>query len=168
MADIRRAVQGDLAALTAIYNHYVRETAITLDLEERGAAQSQAWFDGFRDRGRYQCFVAVENGVAVGWVSSHRYNERAGYDATVLSSIYLAPGATGQGLGRRLYASLFGALMGEDIHRIFGGITLPNEASVRLHTAVGFEPAGIYPGVGRKFGRFWDVATFLRPFGGTP
>ena len=79
------------------------------------------------------------------------------------SSIYLAPDMTGQGLGRRLYAALFDALKGEDIHRIFGGITQPNEASVRLHRAFGFEPVGVYREVGRKFGRFWDVATLYAP-----
>jgi len=67
-------------------------------------------------------------------------------------------------LGRRLYAALFDALAGEDIHRIFGGITLPNEASVRLHRSFGFEPVGTYREVGRKFGRYWDVATYLKPW----
>jgi phosphinothricin acetyltransferase len=165
---IRRVEQGDLAALTNIYNHYVRETPITLDTVERDAAASQAWLDSFAATGRYQCFVAVRDGTVLGWASSHRYNPRAGYDATVSASIYLAPDATGRGLGRRLYQTLFGALTGEDIHRVFGGITLPNAASVALHRAFGFEPAGIYPEVGRKFGRFWDVGTYLRPHDSPP
>jgi phosphinothricin acetyltransferase len=78
--------------------------------------------------------------------------------------VYLAQPARGQGLGRQLYAALFEALAKEDIHRIFAGITLPNEASVRLHQSFGFERVGIYREVGRKFGRFWDVATYLKPF----
>ena len=160
---IRRVEQGDLPALLEIYNHYVRETAITFDIEPRTLAQRQLWLDGFAPGGRYQCFVAVRHGRAIGWASSHRYHERAAYDTTVMTSIYLAPDACGQGLGRTLYATLFEALAGEDIHRLFGGITLPNEASVRLHRAFGFEQAGIYPEVGRKFGRFWDVATYLKP-----
>jgi len=159
---IRRAVPGDLPALLDIYNHYVRETAITFDIEPRTLAQRQAWFDGFSAQGRYQCFVAVRDGRAVGWASSHPYNERAAYETTVASSIYLAPGVTGQGLGRRLYAALFDALAGEDIHRIFGGITLPNAPSVRLHQSFGFAPIGVYQEVGRKFGRYWDVAAYLK------
>jgi phosphinothricin acetyltransferase len=161
-AIIRRVEQGDLQALTDIYNHYVRETPITLDTVERDAAASQGWLDSFAATGRYQCFVAARDRVVLGWASSHRYNPRAGYDTTVSASIYLAPDATGQGIGRRLYGTLFDALAGEDIHRIFGGITLPNAASMALHRAFGFEPAGIYPQVGRKFGRFWDVGTYLR------
>ena len=162
----RRVEQGDLPALLDIYNYYVRETPVTFDIEPRTLEQRRAWFDGFASTGRYQCFVAVQDGQAIGWASSHRYNERAAYDSTVLSSIYLAPGMTGQGIGRRLYSVLFDALKGEDIHRVFGGITLPNEASVRLHEAIGFELIGIQREVGRKLGRYWDIATYLRPFGG--
>ncbi len=162
-AIIRRVEQGDLPALLDIYNHYVRETPVTFDIEPRTLVQRQAWLDGFAASGRYQCFVAVKDGVAIGWASSHPYNDRAAYDTTVMSSVYLAPSLTGQGIGRRLYSALFDALEGEDIHRIFGGITQPNQASVRLHLAFGFEPVGIYREVGRKFGRFWDVATYMRP-----
>jgi phosphinothricin acetyltransferase len=161
---IRHVEQRDLPALLDVYNHYVRETAITFDIEPRTLEQRQAWFDGFAPSGRYQCFVAVKDGLPIGWASAHRYNERAAYDTTVATSIYLAPEACGGGLGRMLYTTLFEALAREDIHRLFGGITLPNEASVRLHRAFGFEPVGIYREVGRKFGRFWDVAAYLKPF----
>ena len=163
---LRHAQQDDLPALLEIYNHYVRETSITFDIEPRTLAQRQAWLAEFSATGRYQCFVAVKDGAPIGWASSHPYKDRAAYDTTISSSIYLAPAMTGQGIGRRLYAALFDALTGEDIHRVFCGITQPNEASVRLHRSFGFEPVGVYREVGRKFGRFWDVATFMRPFGG--
>ncbi|HWU55360.1 MAG TPA: GNAT family N-acetyltransferase [Rhizomicrobium sp.] len=159
---IRRIEPRDLPALLDIYNHYVRETPITFDIEPRTLAQRKAWLESFVAQGRYQCFVVVRSGAAVGWASSHPYNERAAYGTTVSSSIYLAPGAAGQGLGRRLYAALFDALAAEDVHRVFGGITLPNEVSVRLHRSFGFEHVGTYKEVGRKFGRYWDVATYLK------
>jgi phosphinothricin acetyltransferase len=159
---LRRVEQGDLSALLDIYNHYVRETPITFDVEPRTLAQRQLWLDGFSSKGRYQCFVAVTDGQAIGWASSHRFKERAAYDTTVESSVYLAPGQTGQGIGHRLYAALFDALAGEDIHLIHGGVTQPNPASNRLHESLGFERVGLLPQVGRKFGRFWDVATYIR------
>lgn len=167
---IRRVEQGDLPALLNIYNYYVRETPVSFDIAPRTLEQRQAWFDSFAQTGRYQCFVAVKDGEAVGWASSHRYHERAAYDTTIASSIYLSPEVCGLGLGRRLYATLFDALKDEDIHRVFGGISLPNEASVGLHLAFGFELVGTYREVGRKFGRFWDVATYMRPMapGGGP
>lgn len=164
---IRRPEQADLPALTDIYNHYVRETPVTFDVEPRSLEQRREWLAGFAGTGRYQCFVAVKDGMPVGWASSHRYHERPAYDTTVLSTIYLAPAARAQGVGRRLYDTLFQALEKEDIHRVYAAITLPNEASVGLHLAFGFEPIGVYREMGRKFGRYWDIATYLRPLAGS-
>lgn len=163
---VRRAAPGDAAALTVIYNHYIRDTPATFDIAEKSVAETTAWLNQFSDTGRYQCFVAQDAGRVIGWASSHPYGERAAYAPTIRVSIYLAPGATGQGAGRRLYQALFAALEDQDIHRAYAGIVLPNAASVALHRAFGFEPVGIYGEVGRKFGRYWDVAAYLRPMGG--
>jgi len=159
---IRRAAPADLPALLDIYNHYVLNTPITFDIEPRTWDQRREWFSQFSGAGRYQCFVPVKNGKAVGWVCSARFKEKEAYATTIETSIYLAPGETGQGLGRRLYGTLFDAIAGEDIHRVFAGTTLPNEASVNLHKAMGFRLVGVQPEVGRKFGKFWDVALFFR------
>jgi phosphinothricin acetyltransferase len=69
----------------------------------------------------------------------------------------------GQGLGLRLYSALFDAIETADIHRLYAGISLPNEASVGFHLRMGFALIGIYREVGRKFGRFWDVGVYERP-----
>jgi len=160
--DIRHARESDLPALLAVYNHYVAGTHITFDVEPRTLEQRHDWLKSFAAAGRHQCFVAEEDGVAVGWASSGKFKDRAAYDTSVETSVYLAPDAQGRGLGRRLYAALFAALAKEDVHRAFGGIALPNEASVGLHRAMGFALCGTYREVGRKFGRFWDVAWFER------
>ena len=160
---IRRVEQGDLPSLLAIYNHYVVNTPVTFDLEPRTLAQRQEWLDGFSTSGKYQCFVAVRAGAPIGWVCSARFKDKAAYDTSIETSVYLAPDEAGKGTGRRLYQTLFEALAGEDIHRAFGGITLPNEASVALHKASGFAHLGTYHEIGRKFGKFWDVALYLRP-----
>jgi phosphinothricin acetyltransferase len=159
---IRRVEQTDLPALLDIYNHYVLTTAITFDIEPRTLAQRQMWLDTFKPVGRHQCFVAASDGEAVGWACSGKYREKAAYDTTAEMSVYLSPDEGGRGLGRRLYGTLFEALHGEDIHRFYAGVTLPNDASVALHRSFDFEQVGLQKEVGRKFGRFWDVATFMR------
>jgi phosphinothricin acetyltransferase len=160
--DIRTVEAGDLEALLEIYNHYVLNTHITFDVEPRTLAQRKLWLDQFRPRGRHQCFVAARNGRAIGWASSHPFKDRAAYDTSVETSVYLAPGEGGRGHGRRLYSALLEALAKEDIHRAFGGIAQPNEASVGLHLALGFTYVGTYGEVGRKFGKYWDVAWYQR------
>ncbi|HEY0105027.1 MAG TPA: GNAT family N-acetyltransferase [Rhizomicrobium sp.] len=162
---IRPAEMGDLPALLDIYNHYVRNTPITFDLEPRTLDQRREWLSQFASIGRYRCFVAARNGGAIGWAGSARFKDRAAYDTTVETSIYLAPDEAGKGLGRRLYQTLFDALAGEDIHRAYGGVTLPNDASVGVHRAMGFEHIGTQHEVGRKFGRYWDVALYLKDMG---
>lgn len=162
---IRRAEARDLPALLAIYNHYVVNTHVTFDVEPRTLAQRQEWFDGFAETGRHQCFVAAREGTAIGWACSGKFKEKAAYGTSVETSVYLAPGEEGQGTGRRLYEILFKALEREDVHRLFAGIAQPNEASVALHLKMGFRHVGTYTEVGRKFGRFWDVAWYGRGVG---
>ena len=159
---IRHAEQGDLPALLDIYNHYIVNTPVTFDIEPRTLAQRQKWLDTFKPAGRHQCFVAVKDGTAIGWACSGMFKEKAAYDTSVETSIYLKPGEERRGLGRRLYRTLFDALANEDVHRAYGGITLPNDASVGLHLAMGFSLVGTYREVGRKFGKYWDVAWYAK------
>lgn len=161
---IRRALREDLPALLAVYNYYVVNTPITFDIEPRSLEQRQQWLDGFAPSGRYQCFVALRDGKAVGWAASLRYRDRAAYDTSVETSVYLAPDETGRGLGTRLYTTLFDALKAEDVHRAYGGVTQPNDASNRLHEAMGFQQVGYLAEIGRKFDRYWDVAVYLKSF----
>lgn len=162
MSTIRRAEPRDLPALLDIYNHYVIHTPVNFDIEPRTLAQREVWFGEFSTSGKYQCFVAEEDGKAIGYACSTRFKEKAAYGTTIETSIYCAPDCAGRGLGRLLYTTLFDALKGEDIHRAFGGITLPNAASVGLHEAMGFRHIGTYGQVGRKFDQFWDVGLYLR------
>ena len=59
--------------------------------------------------------------------------------------------------GKQLYAALFRAIQGEDVHRALAGITEGNPGSLALHERFGFRPLGVFSQVGRKFGRYWDV-----------
>ena len=159
---IRRAEVRDLPALLNLYNHYIVHTPVTFDLVPRTLAERAEWFAPFAATGPYQCFVADRGGDAIGYACSGRFKEKAAYATTIETSIYLAPEACGQGLGKRLYETLFEALQGADIHKAFAGVTLPNPASLALHRTMGFHQIGTYPEIGRKFGRFWDVALLIR------
>lgn len=161
---IRPVEQRDLAELLAIYNHYIETTAITFDLAPKTLGQRQQWLDTFKPAGRWQCFVAVKDGAVTGWACSGKLREKAAYDTSVETSIYVKPGSERQGIGRRLYAALFEALAKEDVHRAYGCITVPNQASVGLHEAFGFVLVGAFHAVGRKFDRFWDVAWYEKSF----
>lgn len=157
---IRRAKTADVPVLLDIYNHYVLHTHVTFDITPRTLDQRLAWFSTFAEDGRHRCFVAARAGTAIGWACSGPFKEKAAYATSVETSVYLAPDETGQGLGRRLYTALFDALSEAGVHRAYGGIAQPNAASTGLHESLGFVRVGTYREVGRKFGRFWDVAVY--------
>jgi len=159
---IRHVEQGDLPALLEIYNHYIVNTPVTFDIEPRTMAQRQAWLETFASAGRHQCFVAVKDARPVGWACSGKFKDKAAYDTSVETSIYLKHGEERRGIGRRLYMALLEALAQEDVHRAFGCITLPHEASVGLHLALGFSHVGTFREAGRKFGRYWDVTWYAK------
>ncbi len=160
---VRPAVRGDLTRLTEIYNHYVMNTPVTFDIEPYTVEKRAAWFEQFGATGRYRLMVAEENSVVLGYAGTMRFRPKAAYETTVETTIYCDQRAIGKRLGSRLYAALFEAIKGEDIHRIVAGYTLPNDASAALHTRCGFKPVGIYTQVGRKFGSYWDVQWTERP-----
>lgn len=160
---IRAATRADLPRLTEIYNYYVVNTAITFDVTPFSVEARAPWFDEHSTHGRHRLLVADDGGALLGYTTTGRFRAKPAYDTTVESTIYCAPEGTGRGIGSQLYAALFDAIAGEDINRIVAGITLPNDASIALHQKFGFKPIGAFTGVGRKVGRFWDVAWFERP-----
>jgi phosphinothricin acetyltransferase len=154
---IRPAERRDLARITAIYNHYVLNTPITFDVSAYSVEAREPWFSQFRSAGRHRLLVADANGVVMGYAGTTRFRPKAAYETTVETTIYCAPEAVGQGIGRLLYAGLFEKLEGEDIHRFVAGYALPNPASEALHRRFGFQVVGVFSENGRKLGRYWDV-----------
>jgi phosphinothricin acetyltransferase len=132
--------------------------------------QRRQWFEHYHLVGRHQLFVACggPGGEPVGYASSSTFRPKAAYETSVETSVYVDPGWTGQGVGRKLYERLFTALAREDVHRAYAGVTLPNPASIALHERFGFTRIGIFSHAGRKMGRFWDVAWYEKPLGDDP
>jgi phosphinothricin acetyltransferase len=160
----RPAILDDLPALTDIYNHYVVNTTITFDLRPFAPAERRAWFDEHATTGRHRLIVAADSdGALLGYATTSRWRPKAAYDTTVEASVYCRSNSLGRGCGSGLYEALFESIAAEDVHRIVAGVSLPNPASIRLHQRFGFRPVGVFPGVGRKFNKYWDVAWFERP-----
>jgi phosphinothricin acetyltransferase len=163
--EVRPATAGDLAAVNEIYNQYVVEAHYTFDLEPMSIEARREWFTHYAETGRHRVFVAVSEGRVVGYACSGRFRPKPAYETSVETSVYLTPDAIGRGAGSRLYETLFKALEGEDVHRAYAGIALPNPASIGLHERFGFKRAGHFTEQGRKFDRYWDVAWYEKPLG---
>jgi phosphinothricin acetyltransferase len=162
---IRSAEERDLPRLTDIYNHYVETTAITFDTERYDVESRRPWFAQFGARGRYRLFVAERHGLVLGYAGTTSFRAKRAYETTVEATVYCAPEATGQGVGRALFDVLWKALTNEDLRCAIAGITLPNEPSIKLHERFGFRLSGVMHDVGRKHGRYWDVAWYEKRLG---
>ncbi|CAL9448454.1 Phosphinothricin N-acetyltransferase [Streptomyces sp. enrichment culture] len=162
---VRPGAEEDLAALTDLYNHYVSETPVTFDTEVFTPEERRPWLLSHPEDGPYRLMVATdaESQDVLGYATSSPHRPKPAYSTSVETTVYVAPHAGRRGIGTLLYASLFEALAGEDLHRAYAGIAQPNEASTRLHERFGFRYVGTYEQVGRKFGRYWDVAWYEKP-----
>jgi phosphinothricin acetyltransferase len=159
---IRPTRQQDFESVLAIYNHYVEHSHVTFDVERISPDDTPAKFSQFADSGPYRLVVAENDANVVGYACSMPFRPKPAYSTSVEVGVYVRTGFTGQGVGRKLYASLLDALEAEDVHRAYAVIALPNPASIRLHEQFGFCRVATLREVGRKFGKYWDVTWWER------
>ena len=160
---IRDAGPSDAASCADIYAPYVRDTDISFETEPPSAQEMSDRIAAARDR--HAWLVLEDAGEVVGYAYGGPFMARAAYQWSTAVSVYLQHGRRRTGAGRALYEALFERLAGRGFRTALAGITLPNEASVGLHRALGFEPVGTYRRVGWKFGSWHDVAWCQRPLG---
>lgn len=107
-------------------------------------------------------FVAVTDGQVLGWVAVAATSRRPAYAGVVEHSVYVDPGARGQGVARRLLAALIESTEAAGIWTITSGIFPENTASAALHRAAGFRVVGTRDRVGRLHGVWRDVQLIER------
>lgn len=153
---IRSAKDDDAIDIAYIYNYYIAISHATFEIEPIDEAEmlrriEECWYAG------YPFLVCEENDEIVGYAYGRRFRVRQAYLHSVEVTVYVRPGHTERGIGKLLYESLFDELKKGDFHAIIAGISLPNEASVKLHENFGFEKVAHFREVGRKFERWIDV-----------
>lgn len=157
---LRFATAADFAAIAAITNHYIRNTAIHFGYEAVTPRELQDLWRQHHDL--YPWLVAEVDGSVVGYAKAGVYRTRAAYRWSTETGIYLAPERLGRGLGRPLYERLLAVLTGQGFHAAIGVITLPNHASVALHERLGFQPCGVVRQAGFKFDAWHDIGTWQK------
>lgn len=166
---IRDATARDADACAGIYAPYVRDTAISFEVDPPGpvemaeriaeAQQRHAWLVADTGGGD-------QDDRVLGYACARPFKPRAAYRWTCEVSVYLDPDARGHGTGRALYRALLDRLARQGIVVAVGVMTLPNEASAALHRSLGFTEAGVLRRVGWKHGTWWDVAWYHRELAG--
>ena len=158
--EVRLATLGDAEAIRAIYNREVLGSTVTFDLVARSPEEQRAWIA--EHSGAYPAIVAADGGEVVGFGSLSRYKSRPAYSTTVEDSVYVRRDCHGRGIGKVLLAELVRLAEVHGFHAVMARIVERQESSVALHRACGFELVGAEREVGRKFGRWLDVALMQR------
>ena len=158
MAVLRFASPGDAEEILSIYRPYVENTSITFETELPSVAEfSGRISDTLR---MFPYLVLEEDGKILGYAYAHAFRERAAYDWTVETSIYLREECRGDRRGRRLYGALLPLLKAQGVCHVCAVVTVPNERSVRFHQRMGFEYLCTMPDCGYKAGA-WHGTAYL-------
>jgi L-amino acid N-acyltransferase YncA len=151
----------DIAAVTRIYGHYVRDTVITFETEEPDEAEMANRFATIASKG-HPLLIGEMDGSVIGYAYASTYRAREAYRFTCEDSIYLAPTAVGHGIGGRLLGRLIEDSSKAGLRQMLAVITAERENSIRLHAKHGFRMIGRYEALGYKFDRWLDVVHMQR------
>lgn len=156
----------DAEGCVAVYTPFVRDSAASFESRPPTVA-------GYRQRiarlNRTHAFlVADDRGRVAGFAYGGPHRDREAYGWSCEVTIYLEASYHRRGLGRSLYTTLFDLLERQGYRTMVAGITVPNDASVGLHTACGFSHVGVFPRIGFKAGAWRDVAWLVRHLGPDP
>ena len=162
---LRPARPGDLAAITAIYDHAVRYGTASFELDPPDDAEMARRYESLR-AGGYPYLVAELDGAVAGYAYAGPYRARPAYHRSVEDSIYIAPNAQGRGIGRALIERLVAEAEAGGFRQMIAVIgDSANTASIELHRRAGFRLVGTFENVGFKFGRWLDSVLMQRPLG---
>jgi phosphinothricin acetyltransferase len=156
----------DAAACAAIYAPYVEQTSVSFE-EVAPTAERFAELIAVTSE-RYPWLVAEVDARVVGYTYAVEHRARAAYRWAADVAIYVDPGHHRRGTASALYEALFELLRRQGLTSVVAGVTLPNDPSVGLHRALGFELVGTYRDIGWKAGAWRDVTWWQRQLGGAP
>jgi phosphinothricin acetyltransferase len=163
------ATADDAPAVREIYAPIVRNTATSFEENPPSVSEVRERIDSTTEERPW--LVAERESEVVGYAYASRHSGRPAYRWSVDVSAYVREDAHRTGVGRRLYDALLACLREQGYYNAYAVIALPNEASVGFHEAMGFEPVGVYDGVGYKLDAWHDVGHWhnrLAPLPETP
>ncbi len=162
---LRPATPDDLGVISSIYAHHVRHGTGSFELEPPDASEMAARFAAVTGAG-YPYLVAQRGDRVLAYAYANAFRARPAYRYTVEDSIYVAPDAVGQGLGRALLERLIADCSALGLRQMLAVVgDSQNAGSIALHRACGFEHIGKMANVGWKFGRWLDIVLMQRELG---
>jgi phosphinothricin acetyltransferase len=152
---IRYVTQRDVKRITEIYNDYIINTTISFEVKPLTEDEMRNRIESVLAHGPF--LVWEEDGEIAGYCYAHPWKERAAYHNTLETTVYLAPQYFRRGIGSQLMRELINQCRVDNIKILIACITANNEASIKMHEALGFKQVSYFSQVGEKFGQWLDV-----------
>ena len=152
---IRYVTQRDVKRITEIYNDYIINTTISFEVKPLTEDEMRNRIESVLAHGPF--LVWEEDGEIAGYCYAHPWKERAAYHNTLETTVYLAPQYFRRGIGTQLMHELINQCRVDNIKVLIACITANNEASIKMHEALGFKQVSYFSQVGEKFGQWLDV-----------
>lgn len=152
---IREAKISDAQFITAIYNYYIKNSIATFEEKEIDETEIENRIK--KIKGNYTWIVYEDANSIRGYAYTSNWKERNAYRFTAELTVYVENGHYGKGIGSELMDSLIEESRKKNLHKLMGGIALPNEFSIRLHEKFGFQKCAHFRESGFKFGKWIDV-----------
>lgn len=155
---IRIVADADAEAITSIYNRYVTESVATFETEPLSVEDMRQRISDISSQ--YPYYVYEADGVIAGYCYAHQWKERAAYEKTLETTIYLAHGYHRLGIGRKLMDKLIAECGQRGYFAMIACITGSNTESVEFHRSLGFRQVSFFEKVGFKLGQILDVVDY--------
>jgi L-amino acid N-acyltransferase YncA len=163
---VRESRDEDIAAITAIYAHHVRVGVGSFEEDPPSAAELARRRAEVLGRHLPYLVATAPTGAILGYAYASPYRARSAYRFSVEDSIYVAPDAERQGVGRTLLSELIARCTAAGWRQMVAVIgDSGNAASIGLHEQLGFRPVGVLTAIGFKHGRWLDSVLMQRPLG---
>ncbi len=165
MPILRPSQNSDIAQITAIYAHHVLHGTGTFEVEPPSLADMTLRRNDVLSKG-LPYLVATSGEQVLGFAYCNWFKPRPAYRFSAEDSIYLAPDATGAGLGRALLVELIMQAERAGVKKFIAVIgDSGNAESIGVHRSVGFADVGILKSCGWKFDRWLDVVLMDKALG---
>lgn len=154
MNTIRPALSSDASSILDIYAPFILNTTVSFETEvptienftQRIITNQESW----------PWLVYESDGLIAGYAYASKHRERAAYQWSVESSVYVNDHFQQKGIATKLYQTLFQILKFQGCRNVYAGITLPNERSINFHEKMGFNKIADYRNIGFKLNR-WNT-----------
>lgn len=155
-AEVRDAIDGDLAQIAAIYNEVLTTSTAIFSDDSVDETERRDWATKRRQQG-YPILVAVNGPTVVGVASYGDFRPQPGYRHAVEHSVHVRGDARSQGVGLQLMHALHARAIAQNKHIMVAAIDALNIRSIRFHQRLGYVEVGRMPQIAVKSTQWLDL-----------